>query len=202
MEMLVWVYRANAEEEYSWKIQGVGCECSLDLSKNKLNVDFEVEDRRPTGTYSSRLSTEIVIVVRTFAPLKVDQLRQVPLEKKKEMFARVEAKRLGHTLGPISLFHDTHWSASKDWSNDEARERYAEICEEVLGRSSGYVKWLGFGPLPQTHASFKRTTTELQQRLEPQNEEIESQSTQLQSQNEKILRVKKLNDCNNKICKS
>ena len=78
----------------------------------------------------------------------------------------------------------------------------AEICEEVLGRSSGYVKWLGFGPLPQTHASFKRTTTELQQRLKPKNEEIESQSTQLQSQSEKILRVKKLNDCNNKICKS
>ncbi|KAK9211774.1 hypothetical protein WN943_001151 [Citrus x changshan-huyou] len=123
------------------------------------------------------------------------------------IFHNGQAKRLGHTLGPISLFHDTHWSASKDWSNDEARERYvilfvAEICEEVLGRSSGYVKWLGFGPLPQTHASFKRTTTELQQRLKPKNEEIESQSTQLQSQSEKILRVKKLNDCNNKICKS
>ena len=53
-------------------------------------MDFEVEDRRPTSTYSSRLSTEIGIVVRTFAPLKVDQLRQVPLEKKKEMFGRVE----------------------------------------------------------------------------------------------------------------
>lgn len=38
----------------------------------------------------------------------------------------------------------------------------AEICKEVLDRSSGYVKGLGFGPLPQTRASFKETTTKLQ----------------------------------------
>lgn len=37
------------------------------------------------------------------------------------------AKRLGHTPGLISLFHDTHWSASKGWSNDEARERYGSL---------------------------------------------------------------------------
>lgn len=38
----------------------------------------------------------------------------------------------------------------------------AEICKEVLDRSSGYVKGLEFGPLPQTRASFKETTTKLQ----------------------------------------
>lgn len=74
------------------KSRGVGCERILHLSKSKLNVDFEVEDGRPTGTYSSRLSTEIGIIVRTFAPLKVDQWRQIPLEKKKEMFGRVATK--------------------------------------------------------------------------------------------------------------
>lgn len=67
----------------SW---GVGCERILHLSKSKLNVDFEVEDGRPTSPCSSRLSTEIGIVVRTFSPLKVDQWRRIPLEKKKEMF--------------------------------------------------------------------------------------------------------------------
>ena len=41
----------------------------------------------------------------------------------------------------------------------------AEICEEVLSRSSGYVKGLGFVPLPKTHASFKQTTTKLQLKL-------------------------------------
>ncbi|KDO44239.1 hypothetical protein CISIN_1g042076mg [Citrus sinensis] len=119
------------------KSRGLGCECILHLSKSNLNVDFEIEDGRPTDTYSSRLSTEIVIVVTTFAPLKVDQWRQ---EKMLELKERSLAE------GSKSRFE-------------------AEICEEVLSRSSGYVKGLGFVPLPKTHASFKQTTTKLQLKL-------------------------------------
>ena len=68
-----------------------------------------------------------------------------------------------------------------------------DICEEVLGRSSGYVKGLGFGPLPSSHNSFKQTNTKLQQKVERQNEEIESQRTQLQNQSEEIKQFQEQN---------
>ena len=72
----------------------------------------------------------------------------------------------------------------------------AEICENVLGHRSGYVKGLGFGPKPASTFKSRHTSSqrkvELENRLSETQALMEAQQKQLDTQHERIEHLKTL----------
>ena len=71
------------------KSRGVGCERLLETAQSKLHVDFQKEDGVPTGVNASKLSTEVGIVARNYAPVRVLTWKKVPYDVEKQMIARI-----------------------------------------------------------------------------------------------------------------
>ncbi|WJZ89405.1 hypothetical protein VitviT2T_008627 [Vitis vinifera] len=112
--------------------------------------------------------------------------------------------------GLIELFKLMHWTSQNGWINQEAKASYekmlelqkqpvpeggqalkeAEICVQVLGSRSGYIKGLGHGPRPpsssskSTHKSHREI--ELENELKATRELLQSQETQIQHQQSQI----------------
>ncbi|KAL5822328.1 hypothetical protein ACOSQ4_020228 [Xanthoceras sorbifolium] len=107
------------------------------------------------------------------------------------------------TMGDIQLFENTHYNKQKkQWVHENAKaaheqmiiileeqekvpeeERVSqrEICDQVLGKRSGYVKGLGFGPKPvPIHLTQTIEETNKMQHL------IKTQQAQLAAQEEKL----------------
>ncbi|XP_031264311.1 uncharacterized protein LOC116122624 [Pistacia vera] len=74
------------------KSRGVGCERLLQTAQSKLHVDFQKEDGVPTGVNASKLSTEVGIVARNYAPVRVLTWKKVPYDVEKQMIARITTK--------------------------------------------------------------------------------------------------------------
>ncbi|KAL6311239.1 hypothetical protein AAG906_026725 [Vitis piasezkii] len=107
--------------------------------------------------------------------------------------------------GQIELFKLMHWTSQNGWINQEAEASYekmlelqkqpvpeggqalkeAEICVQVLGSRSGYIKGLGHGPRPpsssskSTHKSHREI--ELENELKATRELLQSQETRIQT---------------------
>lgn len=70
----------------------------------------------------------------------------------------------------------------------EKRVTQREISDEVLGKASGYVKGLGFGPKPSM-IRFKPTIVEknrLQDVIQTQQAELEAQQQKIEDQQERL----------------
>lgn len=125
------------------------------------------------------------------------------------------------TMSEIQLFEKTHYSKRKDeWVDENAKLAHVqmteklieqeelseeeratarEIFDDVLGKTSGYVKGLGFGPKPSNQSrptieetsEFQDIIKEQQVELDAQHKKIEEQQERLAAQEEEI--------CNNKV---
>ncbi|RVW85213.1 hypothetical protein CK203_046640 [Vitis vinifera] len=106
-----------------------------------------------------------------------------------------------------------HWTSQNGWINQEAEASYekmlelqkqpvpeggqalkeAEICVQVLGSRSGYIKGLGHGPRPpsssskSTHKSHREI--ELENELKATRELLQSQETRIQHQQSQIAQL-------------
>ncbi|XVF48512.1 hypothetical protein PTKIN_Ptkin03bG0196600 [Pterospermum kingtungense] len=124
------------------------------------------------------------------------------------------------TMGDIQLFENTHYNKKNQWVNENARQAHEqmkkmlieqeelleekratqrEICDEILGKASGYVNGLGFGPKPSMMC-FKETMKERNEFLEviqAQQAELDTQQKKIDDQQEKLV-GQEAEICNNK----
>lgn len=70
--------------------------------------------------------------------------------------------------------------------DENEQKNEAEICEEVLGKRSGFVKGLGFGPQPKPSKSSNQLSLPLEVDIE--KEEMKTEIASMQ------LKVKKLTE--------
>ncbi|XP_059305157.1 uncharacterized protein LOC132056814 isoform X2 [Lycium ferocissimum] len=115
--------------------------------------------------------------------------------------ARAEIGKTNEGVEPdrIEFYKDTHYSSEKGWSSQEAKDNYNdmndlkalysegdstmtidEIMDVVLGKKSGYLKGLGYGPKPNTARATQRRTAELEDSLRKAKEEAASAQDDLQ----------------------
>ncbi|KAL6323512.1 hypothetical protein AAG906_039089 [Vitis piasezkii] len=92
-----------------------------------------------------------------------------------------------------------HWTSQNGWINQEAcllpeggqALKEAEICVQVLGSRSGYIKGLSHGPRPpsssskSTHKSHREI--ELENELKATRELLQSQETRIQIKLKKFI---------------
>ncbi|RVW61879.1 hypothetical protein CK203_048835 [Vitis vinifera] len=126
---------------------------------------------------------------------------------------KFQARHTGQAPGQIELFKLMHWTSQNGWINQEAEASYekmlelqkqpvpeggqalkeAEICVQVLGSRSGYIKGLGHGPRPpsssskSTHKSHREI--ELENELKATRELLQSQETRIQHQQSQIAQL-------------
>ncbi|KAK3230394.1 hypothetical protein Dsin_002275 [Dipteronia sinensis] len=152
--------------------------------------------RSGQGVNTPKLANEIGIVVRNHAPLMVDNWKNLIDETKQPIVDRVNVDEAGAPPSPIILFHDMHFNDKNGWINDKARDKFEQmialqtksvedgslisdedICEKVLGKRSGYVKGLGFGPRPKSfkYGASTQVNTNLKQKVEIEELELETQ---------------------------
>ncbi|KAH0652924.1 hypothetical protein KY289_030602 [Solanum tuberosum] len=99
----------------------------------------------------------------------------------------------------IEFYKNTHYSNEKGWAFEEAETNYNnmidlkalytsgessmtidEIVDAILGKKSGYIKGLGYGPKPNTNRATQRRTAELEDSLRKTKEEAASVQLGLQ----------------------
>ncbi|WJZ89587.1 hypothetical protein VitviT2T_008796 [Vitis vinifera] len=126
---------------------------------------------------------------------------------------KFQARHTGQAPGQIELFKLMHWNSQNGWINQEVEASYekmlelqkqpmleggqalkeAEICVQVLGLRSGYIKGLGHGPRPpsssskSTHKSHREI--ELENELKATRELLQSQETRIQHQQSQIAQL-------------
>ncbi|PHT36194.1 hypothetical protein CQW23_23894 [Capsicum baccatum] len=99
----------------------------------------------------------------------------------------------------IDFYKYFHYSTEKEWSFEQAEANYNsmndlkdlytsgestmtidEIVDAVLGKKSGYIKGLGYGPKPDTTRATQRRATELEDSLKMVKEEASTVQHDLQ----------------------
>ncbi|KAL5736204.1 hypothetical protein ACOSQ2_030992 [Xanthoceras sorbifolium] len=172
----------------------------------KIEIEVSQLLGRVVGTTKAGwLARDVGYVVRKFAPLRYRGWKQIPEAEKQVVYQHIQ------------LFENTHYNKQKkQWVHENAKaaheqmiiileeqekvpeeERVSqrEICDQVLGKRSGYVKGLGFGPKPvpihltqtieETNKMQHLIKTQ-QAQLAAQEEKLEAQEKVLQEQEEKL----------------
>lgn len=102
----------------------------------------------------------------------------------------------------IEFFKRTHWSEkTNSWRSTEAENAYKdmeklqdehgpnseeplsvdEIVDKVLGKRSGYVKGLGYGPIPAPKEATQSKNVQLEEKLKNTEEELENVNNKLET---------------------
>lgn len=110
----------------------------------------------------------------------------------------------GRDVDQVDLFHQSHFCEEYGWVNDKAKDAYlemqrlmeasfqeestpmssAEVCKQVLGHRSGYIKGLGWEPKPSSSSSV--TKSQYKEELETKMEKMEDEMIQMKANYERM----------------
>ncbi|XP_059307640.1 uncharacterized protein LOC132059130 isoform X3 [Lycium ferocissimum] len=178
-------------------------EIDLDEHYVKDSVEDILKNRSRQWRYKLKQLFESARSEEEARKIEVPELTRENWNKLCDMWADPEHKaENGVEPDRIEFYKSTHYSTEKGWSSLEAETNYNnlkdlkdiytsgepgepsmtidQIMDTILGKKSGYIKGLGYGPKPDTTRATQRRTAELEDSLRKTKEEAATAQHDLQ----------------------